>query len=144
MPEFRVFGPPGTGKTTYLTHQIQSAAEKHGIDNLMVASFTKTAAQELAGRNSNAGDSIGTLHSHCYRAIGSGKVAESQIDEFNKAYPQFRLSAESGAVSIEDSAAEAGPMQKTVGDDLFHRMNVLRARMVPVDVCPQTVKAFNN
>ena len=136
-------GPPGTGKTTYLTRQIQGAAEKYGIENILVASFTRTAAQELVGRNANAGDSIGTLHSHCYRAIGYGKVAESNIDEFNKAYPHFRLSAESASVSVEDAAAEAGPMQKTVGDELFHRMNVLRARMVPQEMWPQNVRAFH-
>jgi len=142
--EYRVFGPPGTGKTTYLTQQIQLAAEKHGIENIMVASFTKTAAQELVGRNADAAESIGTLHSHCYRAIGFGEIAETKIDEFNKEFPHFRLSAESGAVSVEDNAFEAGPIQKTLGDELFHRMNVLRARMVPIDIWPQNVKLFHS
>jgi len=142
--EYRVFGPPGTGKTTYLTQQIQAASEKHGIENIMVASFTKTAAQELAGRNIEAEGSIGTLHSHCYRAIGFGEIAETKISDFNKEFPHFRLSAESGAVSVEDSAFEAGPAQKTMGDELFHRMNVLRARMVPMDLWPQNVKVFHS
>jgi len=52
--EFQVFGPPGTSKTTYLTKQIGLAAEKYGIENIMVASFTRTAARELVGRNQDA------------------------------------------------------------------------------------------
>jgi DNA helicase-2/ATP-dependent DNA helicase PcrA len=142
--EYRVFGPPGTGKTTYLTQQIQAAAEKHGIESILVASFTKTAAQELAGRNIEAEGSIGTLHSHCYRAIGFGEIAETKISDFNKEFPHFRLSAESGAVSVEDNAFETGPIQKTLGDELLHRMNVLRARMIPMDLWPQNVKIFRS
>jgi len=132
-----------TGKTTYLTQQIQAAADKHGMDNVFVASFTKAAAQELAGRNQNALDSIGTLHSHCYRALGHKKVAESCIGDFNREFPHLRLSIEAGATSVEDSAAEARPVQKTVGDDLFHSMGVLRARMVPYELWPQSVRVFS-
>ncbi|NLW75517.1 MAG: ATP-dependent helicase [Methanomicrobiales archaeon] len=142
--EFQVFGPPGTGKTTYLTKQIGLAAEKYGIENIMVASFTRTAAHELVGRNREASDSIGTLHSHCYRAIGKRDIAETKITEFNKDFPQFRLSEASGSVSIEDAAAESGPTAKTVGDDLYHRMNMNRARMIPMNLWPQNVLSFRN
>lgn len=142
--EFQVFGPPGTGKTTYLTRQITNAIEKYGIDNIMVASFTRTAARELVGRNQEASDSIGTLHSHCYRAIGKQDIAETKIDDFNKEFPQFKLSEDSGAISIEDAAAEAGPMAKTIGDELYHRMNMLRARMIPMNLWPQNIQAFRN
>lgn len=49
--EYRIFGPPGCGKTTYLCAQVNKAVEKHGPDALILASFTKTAAAELGGRN---------------------------------------------------------------------------------------------
>lgn len=52
MPnEYRIFGPPGTGKTTYLSQQIIKAVKKYGSRRVMVASFTKTAAEELVSRD---------------------------------------------------------------------------------------------
>jgi len=36
--EYRVFGPPGTGKTTYLSRQIEKAAGEYK-DSVMVSSF---------------------------------------------------------------------------------------------------------
>lgn len=142
--EFRVFGPPGTGKTTYITKQIQAAIDKHGVGSLLVASFTKAASKELAGRNMTEEANIGTLHAHCYRALGKGEIAENHIDEFNAAFPHLKLSAESGKVAVEDSWADSGPVTKTIGDELFHRMNVLRARMVKRDIWPQNVRVFRN
>ena len=45
--EYQIFGPPGTGKTTYLANQIKLAAEKFGPQAVLVASFTRAAATEL-------------------------------------------------------------------------------------------------
>lgn len=140
--ESRVFGPPGTGKTTFLTRQIGLAIDKHGADKVMVASFTKTAAQELVSRNKDSDVNIGTLHAHCFRTLGVKEIAENHIDEFNKAFPQFRLSDESGKCSIEDTAADVGPSGKTPGDDMFHKVNVLRAKMVPQELWPHSAVQF--
>ena len=48
--EFRVFGPPGTGKTTWLVKQVRRAAEKYGGEKVLCCSFTKTAATEMVNR----------------------------------------------------------------------------------------------
>jgi superfamily I DNA/RNA helicase len=48
--EFHVLGPPGTGKTTFLSKQIESARAKHGNAGVLVVSFTRTAAAEIGGR----------------------------------------------------------------------------------------------
>lgn len=48
--EYHVLGPPGTGKTTYLSKQIESAQRKHGDQGVVVVSFTRAAAAEIAGR----------------------------------------------------------------------------------------------
>ena len=48
--EYRVFGPPGTGKTTHLSRQICHAAKRFGPNSVLVTSFSKAAAAELTGR----------------------------------------------------------------------------------------------
>lgn len=85
--EFRIFGPPGTGKTTYLTRQVGLAANKFGADKVIVTSFTKAAAAELAGRDLPLPRSaLGTLHAHCYRSLGQPTIAESKASEWNEQY----------------------------------------------------------
>ncbi len=80
--EYRIFGPPGTGKTTNLTRQIRRAVERFGPDSVLVTSFSRTAAAELAGRDLPISpDRIGTLHSHCYRALGAPEIAEANVAE---------------------------------------------------------------
>ena len=49
--EYRLFGPPGTGKTTNLTRQIRRAVDSFGPDSVLVTSFSRAAAAELAGRD---------------------------------------------------------------------------------------------
>ena len=46
--EFRIFGPPGTGKTTNVSRQIRRAVERFGRESVLVTSFSRTAAAELA------------------------------------------------------------------------------------------------
>lgn len=137
--EFRVFGSPGTGKTTYLTSQIQAAANKYGADRLFVASFTKAAAHEVAGRNQNI-QNVGTLHAHGYRSIGGTlKVAEAMIKEWNEDHPEYMLS--DGKQSDVDEVSEAGTVS-TAGDELYTEMQLKRALMVPRNLWPVAVQAF--
>lgn len=138
--EYRIFGPPGTGKTTYLARQIENAVRAHGADAVMVASFTRAAASELAGRDLPLPKhAVGTLHAHCYRALNMPKVAESLIDEFNKAHPELKLTPDMKA-SLEDQATEV--QAGTHGDRLFMFYQVLRARMRPVEAWPVQVQEF--
>ncbi len=44
-------GPRGTGKTTELARYVRLAAEKYGSSGVIVTSFTKAAATEIAGRD---------------------------------------------------------------------------------------------
>ena len=61
--EYRVFGPPGTGKTTYLARQIKRARQTYGGEN-DCHSFTRAAAIEIASRDGVGlpKTSVGTLH----------------------------------------------------------------------------------
>tara|TARA_Y100000310_G_scaffold168479_1_gene168528 strand:- start:263 stop:1882 length:1620 start_codon:yes stop_codon:yes gene_type:complete len=137
--EFRVFGPPGTGKTTYLTRQIEKAHGKYG-DSMIVASFTKAAARELVSRGLPLPrECVGTLHALCYHALDEPTIAESKIDEFNSTWPQFRLSGEK--IDVEDPHGDPGG-EKTNADDLMYQYQVWRAMMKDRAIMPSHVSAF--
>ena len=107
--EFRVFGPPGTGKTTWLVKQVRRAAEKYGGEKVLCCSFTKTAATEMVNRITPPDEeplipdsSVGTLHAICYRALGSPTLAETKISQWNAEHPDLGLSKKSAARVMED------------------------------------------
>jgi superfamily I DNA/RNA helicase len=138
--EIRIFGPPGTGKTTYLARQIALAAEKYGSENVIVASFTRTAAIELNSRMLPIPrNHIGTLHALCYQNFHDNEIAELHINEFNEERPEFALSSD-GMNSIEDNLAEAS--YKTNGDRLLNAYNLQRARCHDLDMLSTEVKSF--
>ena len=134
--ETRVFGPPGTGKTTYTSKQITFAAQQFGSESILVASFTRAAARELISRDQPiADDQIGTLHAHCYRLLGKPELAEVKAKEFNEEYPHLAITP-SGNIKLDDGLTgpdgdEGGPGG---GDELLAQMSVYRARMVPKDL----------
>lgn len=138
--EIRIFGPPGTGKTTYLARQIAIAADKHGADNIIVASFTRTAAYELNSRQLPIPrNSIGTLHALCYQNFRNYEIAELHAAEFNQEFPHYAISGEQGN-STEDNLAEAS--FKTEGDRLLNAYNLQRARMMDIEALNSEVKGF--
>jgi DNA helicase II / ATP-dependent DNA helicase PcrA len=93
--EQRIFGPPGTGKTTTLVAWITRAAESFG-GAVVVVSFTKAAAKELVGRGVPIEDRrIGTLHSLCKRALGDvGTIIDGGRSHGQGAAESKRLRAE--------------------------------------------------
>ncbi len=137
--ELRVFGPPGTGKTTYLSRQVEQAVDKFGLDGVIIASFTRGAAHEIASRVKELGlgrEQVGTLHALCYRALGSPTIAETKAKEFNEWQSIFQLSAE--GVDIDE------PEQSFVtdGDRLLAAYQLQRARITPRASWPLDVSSF--
>jgi superfamily I DNA/RNA helicase len=62
--EYRIFGPPGTGKTTHVANHVRHAVEQFGPNSVLVTSFSRATAAELATRDVLLDhDRIGTLHS---------------------------------------------------------------------------------
>jgi superfamily I DNA/RNA helicase len=53
--EYRIFGPPGTGKTTQIARQIETAVDRFGEKSVLATSFSKATAAEIAGRGTAIG-----------------------------------------------------------------------------------------
>ena len=135
LVETLIVGPPGTGKTHFCAAQTKLAAEKYGPDKVMVCSLTKAAAAEASGRDSGLlPHMIGTLHSHCYRALGSPKLAETRegIALWNAENKRAPLNHAEGSVE-ECRTAEyvgvGGPSRKF--DNYLRQANLLRAKKAP-------------
>lgn len=130
-----IYGPPGTGKTTTAAARVRDTARARGVDKVMVVSFTRTAAQELKGRDLPIPDKmVGTLHSMAYRAINSPNVATAHIKGWNETHPQWAMKGGAGGGPIEESPAEW--VGSSEGEKLLALADIQRARMVPVDLWP--------
>lgn len=140
MNETRIFGPPGTGKTTYLSRQVALAAEAVGGDRILVASFTKAAARELISRELPVTpEMVGTLHALAYRALGRPILVEGHLREWGEAYPHWGITRGTMGSLDEDDGEGA---QGGDGDALYRAMEIARARMIPVDQWPAEVARF--
>jgi len=137
--EFHIDGPPGTGKTTYLAKQIERAAEKHGSENVIVASYTKAAATELNRRALPIPrENIGTLHALCYRALKDRyEIAETKAQEFNDQNPGAEISVSSKSSPMTEMAVDA--VFQTNGDKFLNAYNLARAKCQDLSTMPRNV-----
>lgn len=131
--EDRLFGPPGTGKTTTLSKWIARAAQQRGSDRIAVGSFTRAAAAEIASRDLPLQDSqVGTLHALAYRALGieRGQIADSPeaLAEWNQEHPDWTLSGAERSGKEEDDFGSVKGQEP--GDEPYLKLQSLRARMV--------------
>ena len=142
--EFRIWGPPGCGKTTTLTKQIHAEAAAAGSESVLVCSLTNTAAAEIGGRNSTINpDHVGTLHSICFRLLNRPVVADDPkvLVRWNEQFPVYQLTLKKGRGGGDDggTTVSAGA---TRGDHLYQTYQVLRAQMVPQSAWLPHVRAF--
>lgn len=138
---FRVHGPPGVGKTTWLASQVERAVAQFGPDKVMVVSFTKAAAMEVVSRATTVNEhNIGTLHAICFRALQSPTLAEVKIKEWNQTHPLYSMSG-GVVIDVEDAAAEA-IMGGGSGDALLSKTEILRGKMTPFELWPADAVGF--
>lgn len=118
--EYRIFDPPGTGKITNLSRQIRRAVERFAENSVLVTSFSRATAAELAGREIPISpDCIGTLHSHCFRTLGTPDIAEVHVQEWNRENPGLPITPVSRSTRIEGEDAMDDEGQLKVGDSLL-------------------------
>lgn len=148
---FLTVGPPGTGKTTYVVRQCESAVSRwcektreapQLCRDVLITTLTRAAASELRSRGLEiAPYQIGTLHSHAYRSLSFPKlcVNKSQADEFNEwcDNPHFHISA------CGESRGDPGERKHTRhGDYLREQYFFHRARRTPRHVWPEQLTIF--
>jgi DNA helicase-2/ATP-dependent DNA helicase PcrA len=131
--EYRVIGPPGTGKTSWVVRQVEQWRGKFGRDEIMLASFTTTAAREIKIRGIDIDEkNVGTLHAICFRILGSPDLAEAHIKDFNEwcsetGHSGFALTGRSGSFS-EDFVASDDSEAELPCDAALKRSQTHRAR----------------
>ena len=136
MTEYRVYGPPGTGKTFNLCNKIiPEVSREYGADKIMVTSFTRTAALNIARRAGldTSDPKCGTLHSICYAAQKRPKLVDTVLKEWNSQNPKFNIKTSSDIKTIPTNGS------KTFYD-YFH---YLRNKKISIESWPTDLKKFN-
>lgn len=164
MGEYRRIGPPGTGKTTWLAQQIGRAVrawcERTGrspehCDDVLVTSLTRAASKELISREVEIGENqIGTLHSHCRRALNVGEKDGFRLCVNARGIRPWNTLCEdrgwhSWKLTPEESGGSRGRDGESLEDDGSNTGNVLREQyklyrslLTPTDAWVPEVLAF--
>jgi ATP-dependent DNA helicase UvrD/PcrA len=129
----RIIGPPGCGKTTELARLSSERASEDGNDSVVIASLTRAAATEIAGRDTNIPlKGIGTLHAHALRALDRPTLAEvpKMLAKFNeRVSPPWRLSGASTDIDGTIGGSSMRARQDNGGDEILGDINIQRHKL---------------
>jgi superfamily I DNA/RNA helicase len=151
---YHVIGPPGTGKTTFLARQVREIVERYSgawsarvhPTPVLICSLTRAAATEIGGRDLKIPrQCVGTLHAHCYRAIGCPPIVDSKVVErWNALAHQWQFTRDAFPVvrddDFEGADTESGP--ETLGDRLLTELDLYRHRLIDPSKWPNDVARF--
>jgi len=142
MREYRLLGPPGTGKTSWVVKQIERASLKYDPPEIYLSSFTKAAAMEIASRVQPTGmyvarENIGTIHALCYRTLGAPLIAETMMKEWSAKCPEWAMEKKNGDRLLDEAATDEDD-----GPDLLQEYNLWRGRSVEGAPLPPNVQRF--
>lgn len=134
------WGPPGCGKTRWLSLQIKAVVNELGPESVVVCSLTRAAAAEIAGRDLPIPRrQVGTLHSMAYRQMDQEPIAELHAKEFNDENP--RLAIKTDRVDIDDlGGAPARSLE--AGTKAYQEYGLFRAQMKPRKTWRLRVRMF--
>lgn len=130
-----------TGKTTYLSRQIERACEEYSALSVMACSFTRAAVAELNRRDLPIPDeNLGTLHALAYRSLDHPEICETgkHLKEFSAEYPRYAISG--GTRDDVDDGYVNGA--EGDGEELLMDYARLRALMRPRHLWRAEVQAF--
>lgn len=136
--EYHIYGPPGTGKTTTLSRVIEIAQGRFGGDAILVTSFSKAAARELVARNLPIHpDHVGTLHHHCFQALGGPRIVETipeLVARWNQEHYDLQIEADHRlrkSFATEDESGENEDFEiDSQGEGWLPEINRLRGGLI--------------
>ena len=127
--EYRTIGPPGTGKTTWITREVNRLVDE-GARPIIVC-YSRASVQEVTGRELPLGsDQIATLHSYCHRLLERPLIAELHIADWNEHQTErYQLNMRASRRTLDDNAADL-PLGDG-GERMMAELMRSRARMEP-------------
>jgi superfamily I DNA/RNA helicase len=87
---------------------------------------------------------VGTLHSHCWHALGGPELAEANVDDWNRDNPELAITParKQGRLDGDEAAGEDSEMEKG-GDELLQRLSRYRGLILPRQSWPETLIGFD-
>jgi len=145
-------GPPGTGKSSYLTDRVPRIVRRSGRElseessPVLLCSLTNSAAAELGSRMPLLPSSVArTLHSHAYRSTESSLAVVDRrvVTDWNELHPLLTLTLP--RARAQDPTPEdivPAPRGDQHGDEVAAAYDRLRHELVQLDHMPERVRRF--
>lgn len=149
-----VFGPPGTGKTTWLKDNAANmiAQDSGAAEEMLAVSFSNTAAQVLRSRMGIPQERAGTLHSLGRAYLEKAPIVDAPpargekknvlVEEWNDWYPQWAMQFTGEREGTVDelgvsNGENAYGYREKMGNKLLDACNLFRHCLYPEESWPQ-------
>jgi DNA helicase-2/ATP-dependent DNA helicase PcrA len=129
--EFRVVGPPGTGKTQAASEIAADSAKEYGFDKVMITSFSRSAAATIADRADIPEENVGTLHHFGNGLLEKGVKLYDKSPDFLK---KFNAANPLCAVTSDKEDGE---------EDILAKRDMLLGKLTPQSLWPTHVARFH-